>query len=144
MFDRIILSATNGESKGMTFVLENERDYILGRDADCSFVIADPFRLVSRRHCRIEVHAPFVLIQDLGSRNGTQINGRSIGRQRKRQLLFEDALPEVYGEHPLEDGDILQLAGYDFRVEFDPPSPSTATEIYDREHLGSGICAACS
>lgn len=144
MFNRIILHAANGESKGMTFVLENERDYILGRDADCSFVIADPFRLVSRRHCRIEVHAPFVRIQDLGSRNGTQINGRNIGCRCIRQLLFEDTLPEAYGEHPLENGDILRLAGYDFRVEFDPSSSSSPTEMYERKQFGSGACTMCS
>ena len=34
MFERIILRATNGESKGRSVVLENEADYILGRTRD--------------------------------------------------------------------------------------------------------------
>jgi pSer/pThr/pTyr-binding forkhead associated (FHA) protein len=136
MFERIILRATNGEWKGRSFVLENEADYILGRRRDCSCVLGDPLCLVSRRHCRIEVHAPFVRIQDLGSRNGTRVNGASISRREKGQL-FKDVLQEGCAEHSLVDGDTLQIAGYEFQVKFDPVSPCAASEPCDQKKLWS-------
>ena len=136
MFEHVILRATNGKRKGQEFVLENETDYILGRSWDCSCVLDDPLCFVSRRHCRIEVHAPFVRIQDVGSRNGTQVNGASIGRREKGQS-FEELLDEGHAEHPLNDGDILQIAGYEFQVEFEPAPPCAAAEPRDQEKLWS-------
>ncbi|HWG42704.1 MAG TPA: FHA domain-containing protein [Gemmataceae bacterium] len=141
MFERIILRATNGERKGQEFVLENEADYVLGRSRDCSCVLDDPFCLVSRRHCRIEVHAPFVRIQDLGSRNGTQVNGTNIGRREKGQLF--EALQARHAEHLLDDGDTLQIAGYEFQVEFEPTPPCAVAEPRDQEKLWSCDCASC-
>lgn len=53
-----------------------EGEHIAGRDAGCSLVIdADT---VSRRHARITVAAGSVIIEDLASTNGTQINGKRI------------------------------------------------------------------
>jgi eukaryotic-like serine/threonine-protein kinase len=142
MFERIILRALNGNRKGQELVLENEADYILGRAWDCSCVVDDPLCLVSRHHCRIEVHAPFVRIQDLGSRNGTQVNGTSIGRRTKGQL-FEDSPQEGHAEHSLDDGDTLQIAGYEFQLEFEPAPPCAASEPRDQERLWSCDCASC-
>ena len=134
MFESVILRATNGKRKGQEFVLENEADYILGRSRDCSCVLDDPLGIVSQWHCRIRVHAPFVGIQDLGSRNGTQVNGTSIGRREKGQS-FEELLDEGHAEHPLNDGDTLQIAGYEFQVEFEPAPPCAASELRDQEKL---------
>lgn len=142
MFERIILRATNGKFKGQEFVLDNETDYILGRARDCSCVLDDPLCLVSRRHCRIEVHAPFVRVQDLGSRNGTRVNDASIG-PREPGSLFEDFSQEGHVEHPLCDGDILQIAVYEFQVEFEPTLPCAAAEPRDQERLWSCDCASC-
>jgi serine/threonine protein kinase len=51
--------------------------YVIGRDAECELrVEADR---VSRRHARLTVHGNEWLIEDLGSSNGTRINGQRIG-----------------------------------------------------------------
>ena len=142
MFERIILRATNGKLKGQEFVLENETEYTLGRARDCSCVLDDPLCLVSRRHCRIKVHAPFVRIQDLGSRNGTRVNDTSIGHHVQGPL-FEDFPQEGRAEHPLVDGDILHIAGYEFQVEFEPAPPCAASEPRNQERLWSCDCASC-
>ncbi len=142
MFERVILKALNGASKGHEFVLSNERDYVLGRATDCSCVLNDPYRLVSRRHCRIEVRAPFVRVQDLGSRNGTQVNGANIGRTLE-QISLEDPTEMAYEPHLLEDGDILQIAGYEFEVECDPSIPCAEAEARDPENLWACECASC-
>ena len=142
MFERVMLRATNGEREGQAFVLENEADYILGRARECSCVLDDPLGIVSQWHCRIRVHAPFVGIQDLGSRNGTQVNGTSIGHCEKRPL-GEEFRPEVYAEYLLEDGDTLRIAGYEFQVEIEPAPLCAEAEPRDQEQLWSCHCAAC-
>ncbi len=42
--------------------------------------------------------------------------------------MFEEFQHEGYAEHPLEDGDTLRIAGYEFRVEFEPAPPCAAAE----------------
>jgi hypothetical protein len=49
---------------------------ILGRSPDCHITIEDP--LISRQHARIVVEQGVVTFHDLGSRNGSRINGRPI------------------------------------------------------------------
>ena len=142
MFEHVFLRASNGKQKGQEFVLDNEGDYTLGRAKECACVLDDPLSLVSRRHCRIKVHAPSVCVQDLGSRNGTQVNGTSIGRPQKKPLLEE--VPQApYAEHPLGDGDTLRIAGYEFQVEFEPAPPCAEAEPRDQEQLWSCNCEAC-
>lgn len=143
MFLRVILHATEGPMKGQDFVLDNGTDCILGRDTDCFARLPDPLALISRHHCRIKVSAPSVRIQDLGSRNGTYVNGENIGRRDKAQTI-EQALREQHREYPLWQGDKLQLGATLFEVEFDPPPPCTEEEVCDPEKLWSSDCTACS
>ncbi len=65
--------------------------YILGRQADCTIVLADP--LASRNHCSIERSGSSLVLRDLGSRNGTLVNGRRVEETR------------------LKSGDIIRIAG---------------------------------
>jgi DNA-binding winged helix-turn-helix (wHTH) protein len=51
-------------------------EHVAGRDADCSLVIDGS--TVSRRHARIKVSNGAVMIEDLGSTNGTHVNGARI------------------------------------------------------------------
>jgi DNA-binding winged helix-turn-helix (wHTH) protein len=51
-------------------------EHIAGRDADCSLVI--DAATVSRRHARITVVAGTASIEDLGSTNGTHVDGTGI------------------------------------------------------------------
>jgi pSer/pThr/pTyr-binding forkhead associated (FHA) protein len=51
---------------------------VVGRDRRCDVRI-ESFR-VSRRHCRLALDGDGVLVHDLGSTNGTRINGRLVDR----------------------------------------------------------------
>ena len=51
-------------------------EYILGRDADCHIPIEA--ELVSRRHAKLTLNFDHALIEDLGSSNGTQVNGQPV------------------------------------------------------------------
>jgi pSer/pThr/pTyr-binding forkhead associated (FHA) protein len=84
---------------------------VLGRGSGCDYHLDN--LLVSRRHCAFSVRGGRVWIEDLGSRNGTHLNG--------------DALTEA---RPLEDGDLLQFASLSFQIRFQqtPPEQGAAAQ----------------
>jgi hypothetical protein len=51
-------------------------EVVLGRSPECHITIEDP--LISRRHSRIVVTSSIATYYDLGSRNGSRINGRFV------------------------------------------------------------------
>lgn len=57
---------------------------VLGRDDGCDVVLQD--RSVSRRHAVVAVRAASATIRDLGSRNGTWVNGARIVDERKLRV----------------------------------------------------------
>lgn len=58
-----------------------ERTFVIGRNRDeCDLVIAD--KGVSRRHAEISVNRSGVFIRDLGSSNGTRVNGQRLTSER--------------------------------------------------------------
>lgn len=64
---------------------------LVGREENCDIVI--PNRQVSRSHARIRLTGEGVLLEDLGSKNGTHRNG---------QVISDPVI--------LEDGDVIQIA----------------------------------
>jgi pSer/pThr/pTyr-binding forkhead associated (FHA) protein len=49
---------------------------VVGRGRDADLVLAD--ELVSRHHARVSPHGSVAVVEDLGSRNGTFVNGEAI------------------------------------------------------------------
>ncbi len=87
--DYPILVAQNGPLKGERWTLN--RPLVVGREAGCEVVIPD--RQVSRFHARLTPGPAGVVLEDLGSKNGTHYNG---------SLLSESVV--------LQDGDSIQVA----------------------------------
>ena len=58
-------------------VLEKGREIEIGRDPACALNLTDAS--VSRRHARVVFEKGVFKAQDLGSRNGTRINGKDLG-----------------------------------------------------------------
>ncbi|PJM73103.1 hypothetical protein CS006_07645 [Bifidobacterium primatium] len=50
----------------------------IGRDPACTIVLSD--MLVSRRHCSVRASRDGIELTDLGSANGTYVNGRRVGK----------------------------------------------------------------
>jgi pSer/pThr/pTyr-binding forkhead associated (FHA) protein len=71
------LVVVGGKSRGQEFVLKTG-DNVLGRDPGCD--IPFPVEGISKRHLSISVTEDVVYIQDLGSSNGTFLNGKIIKR----------------------------------------------------------------
>jgi pSer/pThr/pTyr-binding forkhead associated (FHA) protein len=84
-----ILVAQTGPLNGQRWPLKGS--IMLGREDNCDIVI--PSRQVSRNHARLISTPQGILLEDLGSKNGTHYNGKPI-------------------EEPvlLDDGDIIQIA----------------------------------
>ena len=55
-------------------------EYILGRSPYCSIVVSNA--LASRQHCAVRLNASGLTIVDLGSRNGTSVNGEKLRDER--------------------------------------------------------------
>src|SRR6185503_15438058 len=52
-----------------------EGEFVVGRGADCQLALDDA--LVSRRHAIFNVQGDELWVDDLGSRNGVRVNGRT-------------------------------------------------------------------
>ena len=76
------LLVTEGPLAGRRLFLEPHDEAVLGR-ANADVTIEDP--LVSRRHAVIRSRPPELEIEDLGSLNGTWVNGRRITAARSLQ-----------------------------------------------------------
>ena len=80
------LIVLEGPQAGQKFKIDG--DVVLGRAIDSTVVLEDPE--VSRSHVRItRSHAGVYIVEDMGSRNGTQVNGVPI---QKQFLSFGDKI----------------------------------------------------
>ncbi len=70
-----LIKVLNGDQSGQTITL-SDREVVLGRHPGCDIRITDD--TVSRHHARILPQGNGFQIEDLGSRNGTYLNGRSL------------------------------------------------------------------
>jgi len=106
---KLRLVVVKGKPRGHSLVFPNG-EYMFGRGPQCD--VRPNSDLVSRQHCLLQVTQDAARIRDLGSRNGTLVNG---------QL--------VVGEQQLHDGDTLQLGPLVLQVSFGPePVVSTSAE----------------
>jgi DNA-binding winged helix-turn-helix (wHTH) protein len=69
-----LLVAQEGPLKGQRWVLDHT--IVMGREATCDVVVMD--RQVSRFHARITPTPEGVMLEDLGSKNGTNHNGAEL------------------------------------------------------------------
>ena len=85
-----ILVVQEGQLAGKRWTL-NRSEFVVGRGEECEVVLPD--RQVSRRHFRIVRDENGYSVEDLGSKNGTYVNGAA-----------------VRGSVQLQDGDEIQVA----------------------------------
>lgn len=80
---RFALRFISGKYQGGEFPLREEREIVIGRSSDLDVVLVED--MVSRKHAKITTHDDQVHIQDLGSTNGTFVNGEKIKRVRVKE-----------------------------------------------------------
>jgi hypothetical protein len=74
------------ETDGNSYTIDKQT-VVIGRSKDCDIRVADPN--VSRRHAEVRQEGTSYWLQDLGSTNGTSVNGR---RQQRAKLEHEDRI----------------------------------------------------
>ena len=81
------LRVLEGELKGQTFELTKPLSRIGRREVGNDWVLADPS--VSGMHCEVERTVDGFLVRDIGSTNGTKVNGVTI---REQMLTRDDVI----------------------------------------------------
>lgn len=119
MDEQPVLIVREGELIGQRWTIDTN-EFVVGRGSDSNLVL--PERQVSRYHIKILRQNGRFFLQDLGSKNGTHLNGE-----------------QVSGTVPLQDGDEIQIAlcvkmvfvGTDatLPLTFDPPQRQGALTI---------------
>ena len=66
----------SGKYQGGEFPLRPNREIVIGRSSDLDMVLVED--MVSRKHAKIVTDGKVVSIQDLGSTNGTFVNGEKV------------------------------------------------------------------
>ena len=105
------------------FVFDDEIA-VIGRGRDCDIVLLD--ERISRQHTEIHFDGEAYLISDLGSFNGTYLNGELLGDTR-----------------PLEHGDQLQIGPVELRFELaaDPGEAPRSTLVVPESSLQASLVA---
>jgi len=70
----------SGKYQGGEFPLPSQGEIVIGRSSELDMVLVED--MVSRRHSKITVANDQIFIQDLGSTNGTFVNGEKVKRAR--------------------------------------------------------------
>lgn len=123
MEEQPVLLMREGELSGQQWTIIND-EFLIGRGADCDIVL--PERQVSRHHAKILRRPGYFLLEDLGSKNGTHLNGQPVTETIR-----------------LQDGDEIQIAlavklvfigsGATMPLNFEPPKPERVLEIDQAE-----------
>lgn len=93
MSSQPVLIVREGQLLGQRYVLDfaPEETFFIGRGSDCQLIV--PERQVSRQHVKITRENEAYILHDLGSKNGTHLNGT-----------------KLTGQARLKDGDQVQIA----------------------------------
>jgi len=122
-----------GPLKGRHYEFTKKTVWKVGRGHDCSLQLpgGDANLGVSRYHCEFEIDPPDLWIRDLGSLNGTYINGTRIGG-RGMDVKTDDLLESASPDNFLRDGDVIRVGNTLFCVVL---SESDWCPETPREHL---------
>jgi pSer/pThr/pTyr-binding forkhead associated (FHA) protein len=73
----------SGKYQGGEFALPDDADIVMGRGGELDIVLVED--MVSRRHAKITTSKGKVLIEDIGSTNGTFVNGEKVTKARLKE-----------------------------------------------------------
>ena len=102
-----VLRFISGKYQGGEFPVVAEKQILVGRSSDLDMVLVED--MVSRKHAKIAMQADQIWIEDLGSTNGTFVNGEKIKRARLKEgdrvLIGTSILKLIAGDAPRENMD---------------------------------------
>lgn len=111
---QLALRFISGKYQGGEFPLADGSPVIVGRSSDLDMVLVE--EMVSRKHARIELRGGVVHVEDMGSTNGTFVNGERIDRaslvEGDRLLIGTSILKLVLLEEPPSSKRSLQSVAF--------------------------------
>ncbi len=111
----VVIRVTSGPHSGQEYLVDRRQAFMVGRSSRVHFPMTKDL-LLSREHFRIENQPPLCHLLDLGSTNGTKVNGLRVERVQ------------------LRDGDVITAGDSSFLVQF-------AEGSRDGENFAT--CAGC-
>lgn len=102
----------HGAPAAAAYVFDDRTTCLVGRARECGIRLAGTEKRASRHHCMLDVSPPQVRVRDLGSRNGTYVNGERV--------------PPGPAGRDLADGDEIGVGGAVLRVSVQEAEPATA------------------
>ncbi|HEV3084792.1 MAG TPA: FHA domain-containing protein [Gemmataceae bacterium] len=134
MHGHVTFTVMEGKLAGKEYVFKRSRNCLIGRAHDCEIRLPDEldYLTVSRHHCLLELDPPAVRVRDLGSRNGTFVNGLRIGEKSES----EDFAP--FASLELHHGDVLQVGDTELSVTVYEPPAEAAVRVLPTK-LGSSL-----
>ncbi len=96
MSAKVTLTIKEGAGQGQVFTFLTHDTFLLGRMDECHIVIKDD-DFVSRHHFLLEACPPQASLRDLGSLNGTFVNGKVCGGRKPgdRKIIFWKTMREL-------------------------------------------------
>jgi eukaryotic-like serine/threonine-protein kinase len=124
----IKLTVAQGSLDKKEYVFAEHTRCTIGRAEDCDIQVPRDFGHadVSRHHCALDIDPPVIRVRDLGSRNGTFVNGEKIGQRSRLQPTAKPDADESPARE-LRDGDEVQVGHTVLRVGVleDTPRPGS-------------------
>ena len=150
MAGTVSLVVTAGPIRGQRYDFSQHDTFLFGRAPECHARLAATDASASRHHFLLEVNPPRARLRDLGSLNGTHVNGVRHGGRRAGESP-EDAAARGTAEVDLRDGDEVRVGATVIRVEVAAPPACTdcGRPIADAEREccawvgGQYLCEAC-
>ena len=102
-----VLRFISGKYQGGEFPIVPDKQIVVGRSSDLDMVLVED--MVSRKHARIAMQQDQIWIEDLGSTNGTFVNGEKIKRARLKE-----------GDRVLIGTSILKVIASDGQINIKP------------------------
>src|SRR5512134_2485117 len=115
------LVVTAGPIRGQRFDFAGHDTFLFGRAPDCHARLDASDASASRHHFLLEVNPPLARLRDLGSLNGTRVNGVRRGGRRPGESP-EQAAARGGAEVDLHHGDEIRVGATAIRVEVEAPA----------------------
>ena len=117
MREKVKLEIESGPLKGKTLDFDEAGILVCGVASDCHIRLPKDDRTVSRRHFVMGIQPPRVTVRDLGSHNGTKLNGKE---DPQFALIYKEVIEvhvHIVGEDHArrvtdQSGRSLKIRGY--------------------------------
>jgi pSer/pThr/pTyr-binding forkhead associated (FHA) protein len=140
---RYVLKFISGKYQGGDYALPANGEVVVGRTAEAEIMIVE--ELVSRRHARLILRGAALTLNDLGSTNGTFVNGEKIKSSAIKigdriligssvmQVEQEDRAPATLDAHEETVVGESPLAGKPAAAPASAPAAAAAERPWDKD-----------